>query len=52
LHQPDQALGSLRKAIDLGYRDFHFMEEDRDLDSLRKDPRFRALLRECRARTG
>ncbi len=50
LEQPDQALGSLRKAVELGYRDFHFMEEDHDLDSIRKDPRFRALVREYRSR--
>ena len=48
LKQHDQALGSLRKAVELGYRDFRFMEQDHDLDSLRKDPRFRALVKECR----
>ncbi len=50
LKQPDQALGSLRKAVELGYRDFGFMEEDQDLDSIRKDPRFRQLVREYRSR--
>jgi tetratricopeptide (TPR) repeat protein len=48
LKQPDLALVTLRKAIELGYRDFRYMEEDRDLDSIRKDPRFRKLLREYR----
>jgi hypothetical protein len=48
LKQPDQALGSLRKAVELGYRDFRFMEQDHDLDSIRKDPRFRQLVKECR----
>ena len=48
LKQPDLAFGSLRKAIELGYRDFRFMEEDHDLDSIRKDPRFRALVKEYR----
>jgi tetratricopeptide (TPR) repeat protein len=46
LKQPDLALATLRKALDLGYRDFRYMEEDRDLDSVRKDPRFRKLIRE------
>jgi tetratricopeptide (TPR) repeat protein len=48
LKQPDQAFRSLRKAVELGYRDFRFMEQDRDLDSIRKDPRFRALVKEYR----
>lgn len=41
-----EALTELRAAIELGYRDFAFMRQDRDLDSIRKDPRFRALIRE------
>lgn len=48
LKQPDLALTTLRRAVELGYRDFRFMEEDRDLDSVRKDPRFRQLVREYR----
>jgi tetratricopeptide (TPR) repeat protein len=50
LKQADMALGSLRKAIELGYRDFLFMEKDRDLESIRKDPRFRQLVREYRSK--
>ena len=46
LKRPDQALKTLRKAVELGYRDFLYMREDRDLDSIRHDPRFRQLLRE------
>jgi tetratricopeptide (TPR) repeat protein len=46
LKQPDLALTTLRKAVELGYRDFRYMVQDRDLDSIRKDPRFRELLRE------
>ena len=48
LKQADLAFGSLRKAVELGYRDFRFMEQDRDLDSIRKDPRFRQLVKEFR----
>lgn len=46
LKRPEQALKTLRRAIELGYRDFRYMREDRDLDSIRHDPRFRQLLRE------
>lgn len=46
LHRRDQAIKTLRRAIELGYRDFRYMREDRDLDSIRHDPRFRQLLRE------
>ena len=46
LRQPDLALNTLRKAVELGYRDFRYMIQDRDLDSIRKDPRFRELIRE------
>lgn len=47
LKKVDPAIKALRKAIDLGYRDFRYMREDRDLDALRHDNRFRQLLREC-----
>jgi tetratricopeptide (TPR) repeat protein len=50
LKQGDMAIVSLRKAVELGYRDFRFMEKDRDLDSIRKDPRFRQLVREYRSK--
>lgn len=46
VRRPDQAIKALRRAIELGYRDFRYMREDRDLDSVRHDPRFRQLLRE------
>ncbi len=46
LKQPDLALATLRRAFDLGYRDVRFMREDRDLDSLRRDPRFKKLMKE------
>ena len=46
LKRPDHALKTLRRAVELGYRDFRYMREDRDLESIRHDPRFRQLLRE------
>ena len=42
----DRALRLLRRALELGYRDFAYMREDRDLACVRKDRRFRKLLRE------
>jgi tetratricopeptide (TPR) repeat protein len=44
--RPEQSLKTLRRAVELGYRDFRYMREDHDLDSIRHDPRFRQLLRE------
>ena len=46
LKRPDQAIKTLRRAVELGYRDFRYMREDRDLDSIRHDARFRQLLKE------
>ena len=46
LNKIEPALRALRKAIELGYRDFRYLREDRDLAAVRKDPRFRQLLRE------
>ena len=46
LKQRDKAIVALRRAVELGYRDFDFMKEDHDLDSIRKDPRFRKLMKE------
>ena len=42
----DKAAAALQRALELGYRDFRYMREDRDLDTIRHDPRFRQLLRE------
>lgn len=37
-------IDALKKAIDLGYRDFAFMEQDPDLAFVRKDPRYKELI--------
>ena len=44
LKMVEQALQALKKAIDLGYRDFSFMEADTDLDNVRKDSRYKKLI--------
>jgi len=46
LKRTSQAIDTLRKAVELGYRDFRYLREDRDLDAIRHDPRFRQLLKE------
>lgn len=46
LGRVDDALGALRQAILLGYHDFSYMRQDRDLDALRNDPRYRQLIAE------
>jgi len=46
LKRTDLAIKTLRRAVELGYHDFRYMREDHDLDGIRHDPRFRALLRE------
>lgn len=44
LKMAQSSLRALKKAIELGYRDFEFMEEDPDLVFIRKDPRYRELV--------
>jgi len=49
-HLPDEALAVLRRACERGYDDFEHLELDADLDSLRSDPRYAALLAEFQPR--
>lgn len=39
-----EALRSLRQAVELGYRDFDWMQQDPDLEGLKNHPLFIALL--------
>jgi len=41
----DQAIEWLRKAVDAGYDDFEWMEKDPDLDNIREDEGYKAILR-------
>lgn len=45
----DQALDWLRQALDAGFSDAELLADDTDLDSIRDDPRFRALASRLRA---
>ena len=42
------ALRTLRHAVNLGYKDFDWMQQDPDLDGLKKQPEFVALLDQLR----
>lgn len=42
------ALRSLRHAIELGYRDFDWMQQDPDLEGLKNHPSFLTLLQELK----
>ena len=42
--RPSAALRSLKRAVRLGYSDYDWMQQDPDLDGLKKHPTFRKLL--------
>lgn len=42
------AIRSLRLAVSLGYTDFDWMQQDPDLDGLKSDPAFSALLEQLK----
>ena len=47
--QGDRAFHALERAVDLGYRDARWMRRDKDLASLRGDPRFQELVQRAAA---
>lgn len=44
LNRLDESLGALRRAFELGYRDLEHLQNDRDLDPLRRSPQYRQWL--------
>ena len=44
LGQAEEALKALEQAIEFGYHDFDYLQRDPDLESLRGDPRYAALV--------
>lgn len=51
LQRIDDALDSLRHALQLGYHDLEFLGKDPDLVNIRRSPKFRQLLESLAART-
>jgi tetratricopeptide (TPR) repeat protein len=45
-----ESLRTLRRAVELGYRDFEWMSKDPDLEILQPQPQFRALLEQLKPR--
>ncbi|MCU0723284.1 MAG: serine/threonine protein kinase [Planctomycetes bacterium] len=45
-----RAVGELRKSLELGWKDLEHLRRDKDLDPLRADPAFQALLDEWKKR--
>jgi tetratricopeptide (TPR) repeat protein len=45
LHQSDLAIETLRQALELGFTDLRSMIQEKQLESVRRDPRFRELLK-------
>lgn len=48
LKKPEECLRTLEKAIQLGFRDFKYIDEDSDLDFIRQDIRYKELLAKYR----
>ncbi|MFO0926597.1 MAG: hypothetical protein U0736_06090 [Gemmataceae bacterium] len=46
MKRPTLSIRTLRRAVELGYRDFRYMREDHDLDLIKHDPRFRKLMQD------
>jgi hypothetical protein len=47
--QPAKALEALQRAVDAGYRDLSHLEADGDLEAIRGEPGYRALVEGLRA---
>ncbi len=44
LNRRESALAALKRAVELGYSDLDWMKQDSDLNSLREDQTFKALM--------
>lgn len=52
LKQIDEAIESLRKAIEFGYRDMRYLQQDPDLLFLRQSPKFQPFMKSLAASIG
>jgi tetratricopeptide (TPR) repeat protein len=46
LQRADEAVATLRRAVEAGYRDFDHLEQDPDLDGIRPSPEFIQFMKE------
>jgi hypothetical protein len=46
---PDAAIGRLRRAVALGWRDYYVTHHDPRMEGLSDDPRYQALMAEVKA---
>ncbi len=47
LLRPDEAIGALRRAIELGYTDLAYLQKDPDLRHIRQSDQYRQFLASC-----
>ena len=48
--RPDEAIACLRKALEMGYRNFVHFAVDKDLDPIRELPEYKAMIEEYKAK--
>ena len=48
--RPDEAVACLRKALEMGYRNFVHFAVDKDLDPIRELPEYKAMIEEYKAK--
>lgn len=52
LQDTRKALDAVKKAVDLGYRDFDYLQSDSDLDNLKADARFQEFFASVKQKSG
>ena len=50
MEMPEEAMVALKKSLECGFRNFHHIAWDDDLDNIRELPEFAALVNEYKAK--